>query len=236
MKKMKMGFTLIELIMVTIILGVLVAVAIPRYMTMQSNAEASGEDAVINAIVSGLEIYANEKLIDSGRRVWPSNPFEALEKTPTGYNSLDSDNANADDEWTFNTSNNTITHMRKENSSYYWSYDPGSNSASPISDCWSGDYSNHGELMAAVDNGYVVATQSANSESQCGEGETFFWCQQPGSSTDNFDYCGSNGYCPVNDVNGTACCYCGGCLITVCPSSSPSNDAVGAGIGTRTAI
>ena len=80
MKKMKMGFTLIELIMVTIILGVLVAVAIPRYMTMQSNAEASGEDAVINAIVSGLEIYANEKLIDSGRRVWPSNPFEALEK------------------------------------------------------------------------------------------------------------------------------------------------------------
>ena len=41
MKKKQNGFTLIELIMVMIILGVLAAVAIPRYLDTIENAEES---------------------------------------------------------------------------------------------------------------------------------------------------------------------------------------------------
>ena len=52
------GFTLIELIMVTIILGILAAVAIPRYTTSVSAAEAAAEDAVISSIRAGLDNYA----------------------------------------------------------------------------------------------------------------------------------------------------------------------------------
>ena len=79
------GFTLIELIMVTIILGILAAVAIPRYMTSVEKAEAAAEDAVISAIKAGLETYATEQLLDNGRRSWPTNPWDALDTKPAGY-------------------------------------------------------------------------------------------------------------------------------------------------------
>ena len=79
------GFTLIELIMVTIILGILAAVAIPRYMTSVTEAEKAAEDAVISAITAGLEQYATEQLMATGNRSWPANPWTALATTPAGY-------------------------------------------------------------------------------------------------------------------------------------------------------
>ena len=121
------GFTLIELIMVTIILGILAAVAIPRYMATVNMAEEAAEDAVISSIKAGLETYAIEQLMESGRRTWPDSPWSALATKPSGY-TTDATNADVDGEWTYNTTSSKITHQRGDNVRVGWAYDKGTQS------------------------------------------------------------------------------------------------------------
>ena len=62
----KNGFTLIELIMVMIILGIMAAVAIPRYLETIEKSEVASEDAVVNNIMVALENYAQNKMLTEG--------------------------------------------------------------------------------------------------------------------------------------------------------------------------
>ena len=134
-EKFKEGFTLIELIIVMVIMGVLASVAVPRYLDSIANAEESAENAVINSIRNGLKQYAGDKLYKEGRPTWPDNPFETLSETPPGYSSNDNGFepdvdqldgvADTDGEWTFDYGNSRITHQRADNSRYYWDYDKG---------------------------------------------------------------------------------------------------------------
>ena len=129
--KNKNGFTIIELIMVMIIIGVLAAVAIPRFQDVVIESEVAVEQRVINTIYNGLETYAREKYVANGVRSWPENPFTALSKLPPDY---DADlyvlSLMKDRDWIFtgdgnNTAyNNTIAHLRKSDSVSTWGYDP----------------------------------------------------------------------------------------------------------------
>ena len=128
------GFTLIELIIVMVILGVLAAVAVPKYMDSIRNAEEAGEEAVISNILAGLKQHANNSLYTDGRATWPTNPFDALGEKPAGYSPTDNGlemlgpmdgEADTDGEWTFDLTNSRITHQRADNSRWEWPYDKG---------------------------------------------------------------------------------------------------------------
>ena len=90
----------------------------------QKKAEEAAEDAVINSIKAGLEVYATEQLMDNGRRSWPTNPWDALDTKPAGY-TTDVTDADVDGEWTYNTTSKKITHQRGDNSRVGWLYDKG---------------------------------------------------------------------------------------------------------------
>ena len=61
------GFTLIEIIMVIVLLGIIAAIAIPKYVDLKSDAADASADGIVGAIVASAAIgYADRVVNDSG--------------------------------------------------------------------------------------------------------------------------------------------------------------------------
>lgn len=59
------SFTLIELVMIIVIVGILASIAIPRYIDLSSDAKSAAEEGIVGSIRSGIMMYYIEN------KTWP---------------------------------------------------------------------------------------------------------------------------------------------------------------------
>src|SRR5688572_2714825 len=79
MRKKTLGFTLIEVMVVVVILGILAAIIVPKIMSRPEQARIVKVKQDLLAIQSGLDLYK----LDNGRYPTTDQGLDALVKKPT---------------------------------------------------------------------------------------------------------------------------------------------------------
>ena len=114
MKRNSKGFTLIELVTVIAILGVLAAMTVPKFFSLQVKATIEVENQIIGTIRAGLETYGANQIVFAGTKTYPATTTDLLSAVlnpiPGG--------------WSFTTgaSSGTITNDSRSDSTVTYSF------------------------------------------------------------------------------------------------------------------
>ena len=66
------GFTLVELVIIIVVLGILAAVAIPKYQNITSEAKEAACRGALGGLRSGITIYYANQIVTTGSATWPT--------------------------------------------------------------------------------------------------------------------------------------------------------------------
>jgi prepilin-type N-terminal cleavage/methylation domain-containing protein len=90
------GFTLIELILVTVIVVLIAAVSLPKFVNLKTQAIEKSEDALMAALSTAIKTKYTQNLVDGvapedawplqGYQAYTSNPFILLDLPPLNKN------------------------------------------------------------------------------------------------------------------------------------------------------
>lgn len=76
--KKQQGFTLIEIIAVLVILGILAAVAIPKYNNLQEQARVRGAQGIMAGVLSQLSLSYSEALLNDSKEPSTETDVQAI--------------------------------------------------------------------------------------------------------------------------------------------------------------